>query len=452
MQLPRAFVPLLAPARYKAYYGGRGSAKSRSFAAVLVARAFEQPLKILCCREVQKSVKESVKALVEEEIAREGLTGAFRFLDTEVRGVNGSLFLFEGLRNNPDAIKSMEGLDIAWVEEANRASGRSLELLIPTVRKEGSELWFSWNPELEIDPVDKLFRGPTPPPDAVIRRVTYRDNPWFPAVLERERLHDLSVSAAKHAHVWEGGYKLAWDDVFFDQARLLAMAADLRPPAAVGSLVQVGEQVKFVANVDPWLEVFEAPQRGAAYVLGGDVSEGTSEGDQHSAHVLKRGLTVEQVARFAPQCGPDELGRRMVLAAKWYGQHGSAVPVAPERNNLGIATVIAIQDTRYRHLYTYAEPGEGGGEKAGWVTTKSSRPLMLADLAEAILDGSLVVRSELTRTQLLTFLKQPNGKPEASKGCHDDEVLGLAIAYQLIQRTKPRTEQRWTTWVAQNEL
>jgi phage terminase large subunit len=207
VQLPEAFDFLFTPSRYKAAHGGRGSAKSHSFASALVIRAWEAPLRVLCSRETQRSIRDSVKRLLDDKIMTHGLSAHYRSTDTEIRGANGSLFIFAGLRNDPDAIKSIEGIDIAWVEEAHRCSARSLEILVPTIRKENSELWFTWNPENETDPVDLMFRGPNgPPPGAVIREVNYDDNPWFPDVLRREMEWDRSRDQDKYLHVWRGGY------------------------------------------------------------------------------------------------------------------------------------------------------------------------------------------------------------------------------------------------------
>ena len=138
VQIPDVFHYLFTPSRYKAAYGGRGSAKSHSFARALVIKASAEPLRILCCREIQKSIKDSSKRLLDDVIEVFELQEFFESTETEIRGKNGSLFLFAGLKTNPEAIKSMEGIDIAWVEEANRVSKRSLDLLIPTVRKANS--------------------------------------------------------------------------------------------------------------------------------------------------------------------------------------------------------------------------------------------------------------------------------------------------------------------------
>ena len=207
IQLPEAFRELFIPSRYKAFYGGRGSGKSHAMATALVLLAALKPIRILAARQYQRSIRDSSKRLIEDRIAALGIGHRFRVTETDIGGVNGSAISFAGLAANPDSIKSMEGIDIAWVEEAATISQASLDILIPTIRREGSELWFAWNPRLATDPVDALFRAGEPPPGSIVRRVSYADNPWFPAVLETERQWDLARDPAKHAHVWDGEYR-----------------------------------------------------------------------------------------------------------------------------------------------------------------------------------------------------------------------------------------------------
>ena len=215
VQLPEAFRFLWAnqaddgrPVRYRAAYGGRGSAKSHSFAQALVLKAAERKLRIGCYREVQRSIRDSVKRLLDDKIARAGLREFYESTDAEIRGVNGSLFIFNGLRTNPDAVKSTEGLDIAAVFEANKVSQRSVDLLIPTVRAPNSEIWFEWNPEFPTDPVDVLLRGEGgAPPGSIVRRVNYDDNPFFPDVLKQEMEWARLRDPDKYAHIWLGEYQ-----------------------------------------------------------------------------------------------------------------------------------------------------------------------------------------------------------------------------------------------------
>jgi phage terminase large subunit len=228
VEIPKAFRELFVPSRYKAYYGGRGSAKSHSFAGALIIKAASTPLRVICAREIQNSIDDSVKQLLDDKIAL-GVPG-FRSTDKYIEHRCGSVFTFAGLRTNPDKVKSKEGYDIAWVEEANRVTRRSIDLLIPTLREEGSELWFSWNPEHDHDPVDVMFRGNglTPekkalwraPPDSIIREVSWRDNPYFPDVLRKEMAFARDTDADKHEHVWEGGYAKAIEGAYY-QADLL---------------------------------------------------------------------------------------------------------------------------------------------------------------------------------------------------------------------------------------
>ncbi len=195
------------PVRYRAVHGGRGSAKSHSFAEALILKAAERQLRIGCFREVQKSIRDSVKRLLDDKIRDSDLGQFYESTDSEIRGKNGSLFIFGGLRTNPDAVKSTEGLDIAAVFEASRVSQRSLDLLIPTVRKPGSEIWAEWNPENDTDPIDVLFRGPNgAPPGSIVREVNYDQNPFFPEVLRQEMEWARSRDPDKYQHVWRGGY------------------------------------------------------------------------------------------------------------------------------------------------------------------------------------------------------------------------------------------------------
>jgi phage terminase large subunit len=208
VDVPRALAPLLKPARYKGAYGGRGGAKSHFFAEQAIIRCYAKPTRIVCIREVQNTIRDSVRQLLVDKIRKLDLVGHFDVLDNEIRGKNGSLIIFRGMQSyNADSIKSLEAYDIAWVEEAQTLSAMSLELLRPTIRKEGSELWFGWNPRNRTDAVDMFFRK-NPHPDAVSVQVNWRDNPWFPEVLRKERDHDFATDPDAAEHVWEGGYGL----------------------------------------------------------------------------------------------------------------------------------------------------------------------------------------------------------------------------------------------------
>lgn len=201
--------------RYRVARGGRGSAKSHTFADALVWHGIRQPLRILCCREIQKSIKDSSKKLIEDKIRARNAQRFYVITDNSIIGRNGTEFMFEGLRSNPDSIKSKEGIDIAWIEEASRASQRSLDILRPTLRKETSELWASYNPELPTDPIDSFFRGNddanrktpfVPPPRTRIEEINWQDNPFFPKVLREEMEWDRRRDPEKYEWVWGGQY------------------------------------------------------------------------------------------------------------------------------------------------------------------------------------------------------------------------------------------------------
>lgn len=209
VEVPRKLKPLLGPKRYKGAYGGRGGAKSHFFAEQLLVRGYCQTTRIVCIREIQASIKDSVKQLISDKIAKLGLDWFYEVLEGEIRGKNGSLIVFKGMQSfNAQNIKSLEGYDIAWIEEAQTLSQNSLDLLRPTIRKDGSELWFSWNPQYKTDPVDVFFRK-NPSPDCISVHVNYSDNPWFPEVLRRDMEADYLNDEDKAEHVWGGGYGAA---------------------------------------------------------------------------------------------------------------------------------------------------------------------------------------------------------------------------------------------------
>lgn len=209
IQTPEWAVPLLQPARYKGAHGGRGSGKSHVFAELMIeAHIIDQSRRSVCVREVQKSLAQSVKRLLEIKIEKMNAGAYFEVQESVIKSKKGDgLIIFQGMQNHTaDSIKSLEGYDCAWVEEAQSLSQRSLDLLRPTIRKPGSELWFTWNPALATDPVDHLLRGERPPPDAVVLEVNFDDNPWFPDVLRDEMEYDKSRDNDKYRHVWRGEY------------------------------------------------------------------------------------------------------------------------------------------------------------------------------------------------------------------------------------------------------
>lgn len=217
-EFPTKLRPLFDTYRYKVAHGGRGSGKSWSFARALLIQGAQKQLRIGCFREVQKSIKDSVHKLLADQIQSLGLGGFYEVLETTIRGKNGTEFLFAGLaQHTVDSIKSYEGLDRAWIEEGQSVSKRSWDVLIPTIRKAGSEIWISLNPELETDETYQRFIA-NPPPNSWVAAVNYHDNPWFSAELEAERLHCQQTAPKDYDNIWLGKCKPAVSGaIYYDE-------------------------------------------------------------------------------------------------------------------------------------------------------------------------------------------------------------------------------------------
>jgi phage terminase large subunit len=215
VEIPEPYLPLFSPHRYKVLYGGRGSGKSWSVARALVAMAAARPVRVLCARETQKSIQESVHRLLKDQIGIMGLDHLFEVQETRILGKNGSDFAFAGIRQQGVAnLKSFEGVDIAWVEEAQVVSKRSWDILIPTIRKPGSEIWITFNPELDSDETYERFVI-NPPEGAWVKKANWDSNPWFPQVLNQERLDLLKRDPVAYKTVWEGECRPALEGAIY---------------------------------------------------------------------------------------------------------------------------------------------------------------------------------------------------------------------------------------------
>lgn len=209
LNTPEWLEDFLQPMRYKGAYGGRGSGKSHGFAEMLIESHIMNPDKnSVCIREVQKTLSQSVKKLLENKIADMNASSFFDISETVIKSRRGcGMIIFMGMQNHTaDSIKSLEGYDCAWVEEAQSLSHRSLDLLRPTIRKNGSEIWFTWNPYRETDAVDQFLRSHSKPSNSIVKAVSYFDNPWFPEALMKEVEYDQSRDIDKYNHVWIGEY------------------------------------------------------------------------------------------------------------------------------------------------------------------------------------------------------------------------------------------------------
>ena len=260
------FAPLLDPARYKGAHGGRGSGKSHFFADQIIEDSLaDKGMRSVCIREVQKSLKESAKRLIEDKLAEHqiGEADGFKVFREVIETPGDGLISFQGMQDHTaESIKSLEGYKRAWCEEAQSLSARSLSLLRPTIRAEGSEIWFSWNPRRKTDPVDAMLRGPSLPTGAVVVEANWSHNPWFPSVLEQERLDCLRDNADQYAHIWQGDYATVLAGAYYARAlaearaqgRIGRVAAD--PLMTTRAIFDIGGTGKKADAVAIWIAQF----------------------------------------------------------------------------------------------------------------------------------------------------------------------------------------------------
>ena len=281
LQIPtaRAYRRLLEPARYKGAWGGRGSGKSQFFGGLMVEEHLAKRGALsVSVREVQRSLAQSSKRLLESKLADFGLGEAdgFKVFQDKIETPGDGLITFQGMQDHTaESIKSLEGFGCAWVEEAQSLSQRSLTLLRPTIRAAGSELWFSWNPRRKTDPVDALLRGSTPPSGAVVVQANWRDNPWFPKELEQERQDDQRDRPDTYDHIWEGDYERVTEGAYYaaaltqarNEKRIGRVAADplmtIRLFADIGGTGARADSfvfgaAQFIAREVRWLDYYEA--------------------------------------------------------------------------------------------------------------------------------------------------------------------------------------------------
>lgn len=223
LKIPTAsvFEPLYVPSRYKAAWGGRGSGKSHDRAGALIDDSlYEKGLLSVCIREVQKSLKDSAKRLIESKLTeyRLGEADGFKVFADRIQTPGDGVIIFQGMQDHTaESIKSLEGFKRAWAEEAQTLSDRSLNLLRPTIRTPGSELWFTWNPRLKTDAVDRMFRSGVAPTGSIVVKANWNDNPWFPAELQQERKDCLRDQPDQYDHIWEGGYITIAEGAYYAQ-------------------------------------------------------------------------------------------------------------------------------------------------------------------------------------------------------------------------------------------
>ena len=370
-QIARAFLPLDKPARYKGAYGGRGSGKSHDRAEALIEDAICIPgLRAACIREVQKSLKESAYRLLCDKIEDFGLTEAdgFKILNSEIRTPGDGIIIFQGMQDHTaESIKSLEGFHRAWVEEAQTLSARSLELLRPTIRAEGSEIWFTWNPRRKNDPVDVMLRQNTPS-DAVVVKANWDDNPWFPSVLEVERLDCLRTNPDQYEHIWEGGYVSVAEGAYY--AKHLAEA---RREGRIGKVAADPLlQIRLFVDIGGTGAKADAFSLWAAQFVGQEIrvlDYYESQGQPLAAHInwcRSKGYTPERAQFWLPHDGKTNDRVYDVSYESALKEAGYKVTVIPNQGKGAAAARIEEARRLFPQMWFDEENCKGGLDALGW--------------------------------------------------------------------------------------
>jgi phage terminase large subunit len=371
---PEAFGPLLGDARYKGAWGGRGSGKSHHFAEQLIARALSQKgRRSVCIREVQKSLKESAKRLIEDKLQQFGLgeRDGFKVWREVIETPGDGIITFTGMQDHTaDSVKSLEGFDVAWGEEAQSLSDRSLTLLRPTIRAPGSELWFSWNPNRPTDAVDRLLRSNVTPTGAVVVRANWSDNPFFPAVLEQERQDCLKLTPERYGHIWEGEYATVLEGAYFarhlteaeQQGRIGFVARDpLMKVFAFWDIAGTGDKADATAI---WIVQFVGAE---IRVL--DYYEAV--GQEFAAHVgWLRAQGYESAVCILPHDGGNHDKVYAVTPQGYLGQAGFPTEVVKNQGRGAAHLRISAAQRMFPSVRFNRATTDGGREALGWYHEK----------------------------------------------------------------------------------
>lgn len=334
--ITKEFKGFLEPHRYKVAYGGRASGKSWAVAMLLVAKAVTEPVRILCCREIQKSIDASVIQLLSDTIDRMGLSSFFEVQAQKIHGQNGSLFLFEGLRSNVNKIKSMEGIDIVWAEEAEAISVTSWNTLVPTIRKPGSEIWITFNPFDEMDETWQRFIV-TPPPDTYKVKVNYLQNPHLPKESLDEAEHMKNVNYNLYKHIWLGECLSNKEGAYY--------ASQLNELEQLGRMTSIPMETTLPVNTAWDLGISDSTAIWLYQVFGGEIRiidyyENHGEGLNHYIQWLQDWRTRNQMT-FGTHYAPHDIkvrelttGKSRIEVARKMGISFSVVPQIPVQDGI----------------------------------------------------------------------------------------------------------------------
>lgn len=382
LQTARVFVPLLAPARYKAAWGGRGSGKSHFFGELLIEDCMAEPgnsggegMRAVCIREVQKDLAQSSKALIEAKLRANGITEAdgFKVFRDCIETPGDGLMIFKGMQDyTAESVKSLENFKRAWWEEAQTATQNSLDLLRPTIRAPGSELWFSWNARRRTDAVDLMLRGAEIPTGAAVVKANWRDNPWFTAELEQERLDCLRMQPDQYDHIWEGGYVTVMTGAYYAksitearlQRRIGRVAADplmtIRLFADIGGTGAKADSfvfwaAQFIGKEIRVLDYYEAQGQPLA---------------THLAWLRSRGYTPQRAQIWLPHDGSTQDKVFDVSYESALQAAGYTVTVVPNQGKGAAAARIEAGRRLFPSMWFNEEATEAGIAALGWYHEK----------------------------------------------------------------------------------
>lgn len=381
IETARVFLPLLEPARTKGAWGGRGSGKSHFFGGLLVEDALAEPgnsgegLRAICIREVQKDLAQSSKALIESKLVEHGLGEAdgFKVFRDVIQTPGDGVIIFKGMNDyTADSVKSLENFKRAWWEEAQTATQHSLNLLRPTLRAEGSELWFSWNPRRKTDPVDVMLRGTQRPTGAVVVNANWRDNPWFNSTLELERQDCMRMQPDQYDHIWEGGYVSVVEGAYYAknltearaQGRIGRVAAD--PLLTVRLFFDIGGTGAKADAVAIWASQFVGREvRHLKYY--------EAVGQPLATHVnwlRGQGLGPDKAQVWLPHDGDTQDKVYDVSYASALRDAGYKVEVVPNQGKGAAAARIETARRHFGAMWFDEEGCKGGLDALGWYHEK----------------------------------------------------------------------------------
>ncbi len=381
VQTARVFLPLCAPARSKAVWGGRGSGKSHFFGGLMIEDSLAHPgetgegLRSICIREVQKDLAQSSKALLEAKLAEFGLGEAdgFKVFRDVIETPRDGVIIFKGMNDyTADSVKSLENFRRAWWEEAQTATAHSLNLLRPTIRADGSELWFSWNPRRKTDPVDQIFRGAALPTNAIVVKANWRDNPWFTNALEMERQDCMRLQPEQYDHIWEGGYVSVVEGAYFakhlnearQQGRIGRVSPD--PLMTVRLFFDIGGTGAKADSVAIWAAQFVGREvRSLKYYEASGQPLAT-----HVAWLRSQGYTPDKAQIWLPHDGDTNDKVYDVSYASALKAAGYTVTVIPNQGKGAAAARIETARRHFASVWFDDEGCRGGLDALGWYHEK----------------------------------------------------------------------------------